>query len=128
VLFRSPEQTVPDEQRRADEEAMVALLNCVAASLWTVAHGAVQLVHGTFDTSIRDVRHGLLYVLELDIYMPLVECDFPPGYLSDETRTWPLESATALVTEQLLTPTGVAFNSVTFTAAIPTGTSIPGDT
>lgn len=110
-------QPDPHEQRAADEANLHALVNQVLYSLWTVAHGAFEVVGGTKNpSSLTTIKLGQTYELEIDFLMPVVAVPYGYGFVDSDSRTWSVEEPSAGTTVREVDGDGTAIASVTFTS------------
>jgi len=120
--FAPPQKSSPDRQVEKDYAVLDALVNhtCQALQKLVTAPG-YRLKSGSNDNSVQHVRRGFLYVLSVQIQIPLVEVSaFPCDKLGLDAKTWdekPITGVAATVQEVTAIPTGTVIDSVSFTVS-----------
>ena len=123
IWGRAPEQSDPEKQRVQDQLYLDALINQFCYHLYTVAPGNDQMSSGAANDPSKSMRHGLLYVVQFTVEVPIVDVDWQPGTIDERSLTWPLVSGWhADITENALDPavdpenpdTETVMNTVTF--------------
>lgn len=90
IWAAAPMQSDPNEQRKADQQALDALINQTCASLHRSGPGNNQFSGGIQVSSPNLLRRGFLYVLEFTVEVPVLDLPaFPPGLISMDSKTWP---------------------------------------
>ncbi len=108
-------QPDPHRQREADEAQLHMLVNQVLYSLWSVAHGAFEVVGGVkHPTELKTINLGQTYLLEVDFLMPVLAIPYEYGFADSDSRTWDTAEPSAAATVREVDGDGTAIASVTF--------------
>lgn len=110
------EQNDERRQREKDQSVMDSLLNQVIVALQKTVTGYFRLQGGKQMPAPHNVRKGFVYVLNIQVAIPIVDIDFPCDAIDTSAFTWLTESGVTgdiTVQERLSLPTGPILESVT---------------
>lgn len=109
------EQEKETRQREKDQSVMDALLNQTIVALQKLVPGYYKLQGGSQTPAPTAVRRGFVYVLKLQVAIPVVDIDFPCDAVDTTVFTWTTASTVVgdiTVEERLSFPTGPLLDAV----------------
>jgi hypothetical protein len=109
------EQEKETRQREKDQSVMDALVNQTIVALQKLVPGYYRLQGGMQTPSPTAVRKGFVYILRVQIAVPIVDIDFPCDAIDTTVFTWTTASDVSgdiTVEERLSLPTGPLLDAV----------------